>query len=374
MTMKRAGEAFCVFLLIALCTLVFVSGCSLFVTRDGIDGLWEQQMDKARTIRGEFEPIPEGGAGSHYSLGCYYQRLGRHEEAIRELEKAIDEKPDFVEARNRLGLSYGSLGRLEMAEEVYLAALDIDPGKASLHNNLGYSCLLQGKWDAAVGAFKQAVELSGSKVDSRMYNNLGLAYAMAERYEEAMAVFEKVFGKAEAHYRMARIYSRLGMAEEAKQHYIFAAGFDPSSPVYGKAVEELERRQELADFIDDVKEAVDTAGSAETRRERERLIAIPGIEISNGNGVFRMARRVGRFLKARGFTVVRLTNAKSFSCPETVIQYREEYEMASAELAKVMPESPRMTEVERLDRRNVKIKMLLGRDIVRDRRVFAKGE
>jgi tetratricopeptide (TPR) repeat protein len=374
MTMRRAGEAVCVFLLIVLCTLVFVSGCSLFVTKDGIDGFWERQMNQAKTIRGEFEPIPEGGAGSHYSLGCYYQRLGRHEEAIRELEKAIGEKPDFVEARNRLGLSYGNLGRLEMAEEVYLAALDIEPGKASLHNNLGYSYLLQGKWDAAVGAFKQAVELNGSKVDSRMYNNLGLAYAMAERYEDAMAVFEKVFGEAEAHYRMARIYSRLGMAEEAKQHYIFAAGFDPSSPVYGKAVEELERRQELADFIDDVKEAVETAGSAETRRERERLIATPGIEISNGNGVFRMARRVGRFLKARGFTIVRLTNAKSFSCPETVIQYRGEYEMASVELARVMPEPPRITEVERLDRRNVKIKMLLGKDIVRDRRVFAKGE
>lgn len=373
MTVGRVCAAISLFLSIALGSLIFVSGCSLFMTRGDAAGFWERQISKVKAVRGEFEALPEGEAGSHYSLACYYQRVGRHEEAIEELQKAISAKPDFVEARNRLGLSYGSLGRVEMAEEVYLAALEIEPGKASLRNNLGYSYLLQGKWEAAVEEFKQAIELSGNKIDSRMYNNLGLAYAMAEQYDEAMAVFEKVFGEAEAHFRMARICSRLGMAGEAKQHYVFAAGLDPSSPVYGKVVEELERHEEFTEFMDDVRKAVADAGAAEVRRERARLIAVPGIEISNGNGVYRMARRVGRFLKARGFSVVRLTNAESFACPETIIEYRGEYEFASVELAKAMPGLPRMAEVDRLDRRNVKIKMLLGRDIVHDRKVFAKG-
>ncbi len=176
---------------------------------------------------------------------------------------------------------------------------------------------------------------------------------------------------------MACVYSHLGMAEEAKKHYAFAVELDPTSPVYRKAVEEWEQDREFSKFVEQVKKVVGTAdaaapGGGETGRER--LVADAGIEICNGNGVLRMARNVSRFLKERGFTVVRLTNADSFTYAETVIHYRGEYENASVELAKVMPEMPRVKEVGRLDRRNVKIKMLLGRDLAADKNVFAKGE
>jgi tetratricopeptide (TPR) repeat protein len=295
---------------------------------------------------------------------------------VKELEKAVMIKPDFAEAHNRLAISYDRLGRFDSAESAYRAALDGNPGIAYLHNNLGYSYLLQGKPEAAIGAFKRAIELNGSEVNRRIYNNLGLAYAMTGRYREATGVFERAFGKAEADYRMACIYDRQGKAEEAKKHYASAAALDPSSPVYRKAFEEREQSQESSEFLKQVRRVVDDAsraagGAGGAGRER---LAATGIEISNGNGVLRMAWKVSRFLKERGFTVVRLTNADSFTCPETVIQYRGGYETASTELAKAMPAMPKMTEIEKLERHSVKIRMLLGRDIVRDRNKFLKGE
>lgn len=372
MTERRASVQIYLCFPVALIAFIFISSCSLFKTPGGVAESRERQMGRGETVRGSFELLPDGDVRSHYALGCSYQRLGQHEEAIAEFEKAIIEKPDFVEARNKLGLSYSSLGRLELAEEVYLAALDIKPGTSYLYNNLGYSYLLQGKWDAAVEAFKRAVELNGDRVDSRMYNNLGLAYAMAGDYDGAMRVFQRVFGEAEANYRMARVYSRLGMTDEARKHYLSAAGLDPSSSVYAEAVEKCKQAEEFSEFIDQVKKAVGTVDPTAYGKNRAKLSAPPGIEISNGNGVLRMAHRVGRFLKNRGFSVVRFTNAGRFTCPETIIQFEGEYEIASVELAKVMPELPRRAEVAQLDRRNVKIKMLLGKDIVRDNKAFAK--
>ncbi len=191
MTMKRTGKVICLCLSVVLSTFTFLSGCSLFRPTGGVARFWEWlpygKMGGTKIVRGRMRLLPKpGDAQSHYSLGCYYQRAGRHEEAIEELEKAIAVKPDFVEALNRLGISYDRLDYFERAEKAYLAALDINPGMAYIQNNLGVSYLLRGKWETAIDAFKRAIELNGDKMSSRMYNNLGLAYAMAGQYGEAM--------------------------------------------------------------------------------------------------------------------------------------------------------------------------------------------
>ncbi len=90
----------------------------------------------------------------------------------------------------------------------------------------------------------------------------------------------------------------------------------------------------------------------------------PVIEISNGNGVNDMARMVGNYLERKGFRVTRLTNANSFSYAETKIFYQKEYRNAADQVAEQLPLSRSKEETENFDRPSIKVKILIGKDLV----------
>jgi hypothetical protein len=96
-----------------------------------------------------------------------------------------------------------------------------------------------------------------------------------------------------------------------------------------------------------------------------------GIEISNGNGIRSLARRVGTYLNKKGFEVVRLTNANNFNHADTIIYYQDKHYQAAADLAEQIPGTQNIKAVTKLDRKNINIKILIGKDIVKhDGRVF----
>jgi len=89
-----------------------------------------------------------------------------------------------------------------------------------------------------------------------------------------------------------------------------------------------------------------------------------GIEISNGNGVNRMARRMGNFLNQKGLNVIRLTNADHFNHPDTRVYFQKGYLYEAFQLAQQLPGNQEMRRVPRLDRPTLKIKVVIGKDIV----------
>jgi len=89
-----------------------------------------------------------------------------------------------------------------------------------------------------------------------------------------------------------------------------------------------------------------------------------GIEISNGNGVNGMARMIGNYLNENGIKVVRLTNASNFNHRATKIYYEKGYHRAANYLAGCFPAGDNLKELEKLDRLHVKVKILLGKDLI----------
>ena len=96
-----------------------------------------------------------------------------------------------------------------------------------------------------------------------------------------------------------------------------------------------------------------------------------GIEISNGNGVNRNARKVGNYLKGKGLNVIRLTNANHFKQAGTRIYYQKEYNEAAGYVAEQLPVFQDMIEVKRFDRPNIKVKVLIGKDLIPQNKLFA---
>lgn len=328
--------------------------------------------------------------GAHYLLARYYQERGRHHEAILEFRKAIIIDPSYIKAYNGLGTSYDLLEEYDKAIEAYETALSLNPDQDFVHNNLGYSYLLQGNLDAAITSFQKALALDGQK--SLYHNNLGIAYAKKGMFDKALDEFKRAGDESMAYYRIARFYYQNALYNDAVNHYSKALMLDPSN---SNARHELSAAESMARINQksleqaqkdtDMKNATavamdDGKSSRSTYRQNDSTVngnitARASVEISNGNGVNRMAKRVGEYLTGYGYEVARLTNADSFNYAETKIYYRKGYLQEAYRLAQHIPGYQNMEKVNSFGHQNINIKVLIGRDIVPfNRRLIGRYE
>jgi tetratricopeptide (TPR) repeat protein len=75
-------------------------------------------------------------AEEHVKLGAIYAKEALREEAQREFETALSQKPDFVPALIGLGNLSFEKGNHENAEQYYARALEVVPGHPGASNNL----------------------------------------------------------------------------------------------------------------------------------------------------------------------------------------------------------------------------------------------
>ena len=350
-----------------------------------------------------------------YRQACYFQRLNKHKLALQVLEELILNDLANVKAYNALGISYDGVGDYPRAIEAYKWALKLNPNLAYVQNNLGYSYFLQGNHDAAIDAFKRAIELDGD--NGKYHNNLALVYAQKGLYAMALAEFEMSGDEAKAHYNIAKIYHQRGRDKEAEIHFAEAAKLNPEADESSKGLpqsgtlgetgrtaalgKEKETWQKSSYYteIDDkgrkkVRFKINTENStpppvvdsskassiltassqfkAHDSEEEKNLIYYE-VEVSNGNGVRRMARRVGDYLRNKGLNVTRLTNAKDFNVAETKIYYHGDFLPNAFDVAKNIPGYQQMQVAEKFGRPAIKIKLVIGKDIVPYDELFRKN-
>jgi tetratricopeptide (TPR) repeat protein len=304
---------------------------------------------------------PQGNPDSHYLLACYYQEGGRYKEAIEEFEKVLLIDPDYVNAYNGMGVSYDLLGDFPMAIESYEKALELNPNLDYLHNNLGYSHLLQGNLDAAIDAFQKAIALNNQNRQAR--NNLGLAYARKGQFDQAMVEFKLAGDEARAYYNIAQLYYEKGLYNEAIHHYTTALILNPS---FTLAQNGLEAARALARI---------SQPAHENLKDKQQGFARDiDIEISNGNGVNQMAKRLSSHLKEKGFKIVRLTNADNFKHAKTQIYYKNGYHELAHDMAHQIPGIQYLKIIKELDRRNIQLKVLIGYDLIKHNKLFEDGQ
>ena len=87
-----------------------------------------------------------------------------------------------------------------------------------------------------------------------------------------------------------------------------------------------------------------------------------GLEVSNGNGVAGMARRIDGLLQGVGLPKSRLTNQKPFTQRFTEIHYRGGYEAAAGALSARFPSRPALVRDNRL-RADIDVRLVLGKDL-----------
>jgi tetratricopeptide (TPR) repeat protein len=109
--------------------------------------------------------------------------LGRYEEAIPCLDKALELDPRYSNAWTNKGNSLDNLGHHEEAILCYDKALELDPSDAAAWYNKGTSRHRLGSYEEAICCYDKALEFDPRYVDA--WSNKALAEDKLSRWSEA---------------------------------------------------------------------------------------------------------------------------------------------------------------------------------------------
>jgi len=186
-----------------------------------------------RDLRYAIGIVPDD-AYSHLWLGEAYRQRRLFDDAIAETKKAIELDPDLHEARLNLSVLYLQMERYEDAIEqcdVLIAdATFASPWRAA--TNRGWAALKLHRYDEARESFNQALDFNIKHWPAVL--NLGILAQAEGHWVESLRYYLEVLkrapgpnAQAEANYRIAESYVRLGQRERALDHLTKAIQLTP---------------------------------------------------------------------------------------------------------------------------------------------------
>ncbi len=175
-------------------------------------------------------------------LGLYYQEVGKFEESAQILERVIQQDKNYAEAYNYLGVTYYKKDQMAKAIDSFKQALMLDKDYAMAMNNLGNCYLALKKYDLAEEEYKKAISVDDHLAS--VHNGLAVAYYRQDMVREALLSWEKSLEldpqQTDTLYNLGRVYLRLGYKQKALRS--FESFIQMASPQkYGKDIEEVKR-------------------------------------------------------------------------------------------------------------------------------------
>jgi tetratricopeptide (TPR) repeat protein len=259
------------------------------------------RFDEAARSLERYFAVGGTSALAHLELARALEGMGRPQEAIRQLEQALEKDPTFVEALYRLGQLLARGGERQRAAEVlarfrqwrdrareapqawrqvtyykqalatesqndqahyalgriyagqgwkpeaareFALAVAANPQYLDAWRQLGRVCVELKRPAEAAEAFERAVALAPE--DAATWNNLCVAHMASGRLDEALAAFRRALAVAPddvgLHYNLGSLHRKRGALGEALEEYRRALSLEPGNARIRAAVEELERQ------------------------------------------------------------------------------------------------------------------------------------
>jgi len=161
----------------------------------------------------------EGEAFRNNTLGVAYMNQQKFAEAQKYFEKALVAGPNFAIARLNLGIALLSQQKLDAARAALEEAVRLLPNDPYAWYNLGLVYKDLSETEKAIEAYQHVTQLS-PEADGHYF--LGYLYTQLQRYDDAIAEFQKALAAfpyhASSEFGIARAYQRKGDSDSARQH------------------------------------------------------------------------------------------------------------------------------------------------------------
>lgn len=150
-------------------------------------------------------------------LGLTVYQLGRNEEAVEIIGRAIKLNGKAAHYHSNLALALKALGRLDEAIGAFTVAISLRPDYAIAYSNLGNALSERGLFEAAITAYAAAIRIEPDYAEA--YSNQGNALCDLGRFDDATLAFATAIRVkpdfAEAHSNLGDALYSLGRLDEA---------------------------------------------------------------------------------------------------------------------------------------------------------------
>ena len=152
---------------------------------------------------------------AHHWYAEFLSAMGRHVEAIAEIERALEIDPLSLIINTIKAYTFYFARQYDRAIEQSQETLELDPNFALAHNILGSSYLQKEMYEEAIAEYKKVMGFRGGELRAR----LGHAYALAGKRDESLRILKEMKeqwkqGGIRAH-PIAAIYIGLGEEDQA---------------------------------------------------------------------------------------------------------------------------------------------------------------
>lgn len=187
------------------------------------------------------------------------QGMGKSDEAIKAVDRAIELDPESIEVRLLKAETLILAGRYNESVEVYDQTIEVMPANdtsmlAFILGSKGMSLYDAGRYEEAVIAYDRAIEVSSEQSSDYLlaFSNKGLALLKLGKPQEALDIFNKIAVMAPVHfgdeYAMGLAFKALGRYDEAISAFNKSIERFPNNPQIwkdkGEALKALGRQAE----------------------------------------------------------------------------------------------------------------------------------
>jgi serine/threonine-protein kinase len=152
---------------------------------------------------------------AHHWYAEYLSAIKRSDEALAEINRALDRDPLSLPINRDVGLHYYYAARYDQALAQCLRMLELDPNFSSAHRLLARVYLQKGRFDDAIAELQKAEALSPNSTTALT----GYAYAVSGRKGEAQLILDELNastrGQPPSPVMVAAIYGALGDKDQA---------------------------------------------------------------------------------------------------------------------------------------------------------------
>ncbi len=228
---------------------------------------------------------------SRYNLALSLANAGRRRDGIREIDRALREKPGWGLGFFGLGHMCALDGQMERAEQAYRTALNLDPSLGRAHFELGKLLEQKGDREGAIHEFEAAVRISPDSSAARyrlgvLLRQAGDAGAASREFTAVQQMREsRTRGEqAATAYKQALALIERNEFEAAIRELRMAATLRPDLPEIRSALVEaheqfglaLEKRHQIPEAIAQYREALKLEPRARTHNHVGVLLVKSG--------------------------------------------------------------------------------------------------
>jgi tetratricopeptide (TPR) repeat protein len=180
----------------------------------------------------------DGGkkAQEHLAAGQRLLEQGKYDVALPELQQAVEQDKDSIDARVALGRAYRGLKRYDDALDTFRAAKKIDRYVVAPHIASALTRIETGQIEMAIDELNHVIELEPKNLQAKILlgrvsmmpyrqpdGTVGVSKASLERAEMNLeSAVQSAPDNAEAQRELALAYEKLGKKPEAKKSWATA--------------------------------------------------------------------------------------------------------------------------------------------------------